>query len=49
MKIKPKDKMFVEGYEGEVNEIWKESTIKSLVIIAIFTLLMVLIDELMQY
>ena len=41
--------MFVEGYEGERNDIWKNSTIKSLVIIAIFTLLMILIDEIMQY
>ncbi len=49
MKIKPKDKMFVEGYEGEVNEIWKESTIKSLVIITIMTLLMILMDKIMQY
>lgn len=29
MKIKPKDKMFVEGYEGERNDIWKNSTIIS--------------------
>ncbi len=49
MKIKPKDKMFVEGYEGERNDIWKESTIKSLVIITIMTLLMILMDKIMQY
>lgn len=49
MKIKPKDKIFVEGYEGERNDIWKDSTIKSLVIITIMTLLMVLMDKIMQY
>ncbi len=49
MKIKPKDKMFIEGYEGERNDIWKDSTIKSLVIITIMTLLMILMDKIMQY